>query len=279
MSLDIARMLISSDWRNTDTNETPTNFTNNVANIHDGARATGCTLVMGCIPNLFYNVESRTRLFYTYGGTPFSLQIPAGLYSSGANFATALETALNAAHGPATFTVNYFQNITTTNIPQLQIISAGSTFSIRPTNDADALMQEDHNHTPIVSRTLNRMIGARVSEEFPEAASWVSTHPVNLSGPNFVNVCSERMASSKSTELGDGRSLHCLATIPINAQYGAKLYFTPESRGYFGIDYNNDRAFGTIDIQLLDEHGALLELPPNANVCLSIAVSLIHQEF
>ena len=97
---------------------------------------------------------------------------------------------------------------------------------------------------------------------------YVGAYPINLSGSAYVDVQADISTQNYSS---NGKS-NILERIPIDSNYGSIIIYQNTTDDYIRL---NESSISTIEIRLLNDKGALYELPKNANVSFVIKLSQI----
>ena len=190
------------------------------------------------IPNMQTPINSYyNTLYYSEASTPSTIRIatiPSGVYN-GSSFAAALQTALLAS-GTYPYTVSfnsitYKITITTGLLPNTITVHTGA-------------------------QTMHEQAGLSLglSQNVMEGTS-----PVNLSGPLFLDM----QASFNSNSAHSGGKSGVFARIPLSVPFGSIEYHSPHDMQYFKADLSE---LQSVYVQLYDDRGRLLQLPPNAHV-------------
>lgn len=184
--------------------------------------------------------EFNSRLYFSLAGGPtLGAIVPSQSYT-GVTFASAIETALNAAGG-ATFTVDY--DDTTLHL----ILTCSTSFQfISPIVDTQG-----------VNNVLDMLdeIGFN-RHDLPIAFNQESTGPINLLGTSKV-IISSSLGSQFYTSRGQRR---ILASVPMNSGFGSVIHWEAHVPAPIWVASSHIQ---DIAVQLWDDRGRLWKLPHN----------------
>lgn len=191
--------------------------------------------------NLVYPINSKNNKIYfkEAGGSTLTATISEGNYD-GSTILTAIKNAMDIV-GDSTYT------ITLNSITKKLTISA--TGNVQLVDGSSNAYKELGYEIPTSNST-----------------SITASYPINLAGSQFIDIQTDISHNNYSS----GGKSNILFRVPITVGFGNILYYENNESDYMKIDSDDLRS---IEFRLLDDKGALWELPKFAVVSIVLKVT------
>ena len=243
---------INSSYKTSGTN---TNFLINYNNALHLQNAKYVRLRCITVPNMFYNIYGNTRFLYVeQSGIIYTIEIPSGNYT-----ATSLCTALNNA------------TATPPGIDPITVTYADGKFTYTAGTATIVLGYINSTTYSGNARTMNLIMGQNAVNDTADLVT-TSTYPPALFGPTKLYIASDRLAFGYSVHanglLHSKMGSISLAGVP----YGSVAFMIVPERANTQVYFRDNRQVNNIDIEILDEYDANVELPPNANIDIELII-------
>ena len=230
---------------------TNTDFTVSLGDYDTQAGATLALSLEGAIiPNMKYPINNQSLVFYENSvATPITANLVDGFYDD-ADFATMLETQLNAV-GSNTYTVSFDENtyritITANLLNTIQILFDSS------------------------STGLNQILGFQ-SGTSADQTVLTGDYPIDLSGTPYLDIELEGLSNNNMITSFISNSI--IARVQLTVPFGGIQYYqSQESDDYSTVD---GRYIHRMRIRLLDKNGEVWEIPETFDVNLTLRVSYL----
>lgn len=187
------------------------------------------------IPFTFYTLNSSNNVFKFTDNTPttYTVTLSPGNYD-GATFASALQTAMNLLMAGFTVTYGYTTfKLTWANASQFNILISGS--------------------------TMASTIG--VTSASGLTTSFTSQGTINLSGPNYILIKSDKLVKPKRTPpYLHSAQANVLYKVVVSTGPGSTLIEKNSYSNPNPIMYGTRQRIQVIDLQLIDPNGNVLDL-------------------
>jgi hypothetical protein len=182
------------------------------------------------------NTYNNVLSFNPNAGGFVSAVVPVGVYNA-TSFSSALQTAMAAVAGGATYTVTV-----STQTGKITIVQNAGTYVISRANSTIA---------PIIG--LNQSLGNSSA-----SITFTGDYVVNLSGTNLIIVKSNELTKygTKSISSQTASLSSIVARIPVNVGWGGTIVFKPYNKVY---QYIGKKA-NQIDFALYDQYDNPLDL-------------------
>lgn len=194
--------------------------------------------------NLVYPINSRNNKIYfkENAGATLTAVIPEGNYD-GANILTAIQTAMDLA-GALTYTI--------TLNPITKKLTISATGNVQLVDGSNNSYRELGYSIPTASST-----------------SLSGSYPINLAGSQFVDIQTDITHNNYSS----GGKSNILFRVPITVGFGSILYYENNESDFMTINSDDLRS---IEFRLLDDKGALWDLPKYAIVSIVLKLSNLN---
>lgn len=206
--------------------------------------------------NNIYNIYNDTRgsnnsYTYAYGAVPvtYTYTVPPGFYNVG-TLLNLLNTNLTTNLGGANI-VTWTLDSVTNRVNLIMTTPTAATFQLNPTPTSPTGLLTALGGGPFLQSTVFDLTAS------PQSILG-DTFPL-LSGPTQVYLRSSTLSPANSIEAG-GLFANTLLAIPITAPYLALNVFECKVDNLCEISYKLPRNLSSIDIQLTDRYGNILDL-------------------
>jgi hypothetical protein len=206
------------------------------------------------VPNVFNNVNEFNNKFQIQqdGQQPVSVVIPEGQYDT-ATLATALKTVLDANLAGGTVVT-----VTVKTTPLVDVDKLGFTFSGGANNGVALLYDQDDTKTySDVDESTLSMLG--FINGVAQSTTWNAPYEVNLRGYSQVYLHSKQINPGGMFD-GNRGVVNVFGSVSFHdVPRGGMAYYASQDTRISTTNYPSKRNLSTINIQLKDEKGNVLD--------------------